>query len=180
MNEHERRKPRSLVLSPQQCQSTEIGGWLAAMNDSRGRTERAVAGILPQELEWVGPHHRNTIGTLLYHIAAIELDWLYAEVLEEEFPADCASWFPQDVRGEDGELSVITGESLDHHADRLGYVRGHFNRTFERFSLAEFERVRQLEAYDVSPRWVIHHLLQHEAEHRGQIATLRLLYKERT
>ena len=39
--------------------------------------------------------------------------------------------------------------------------------------LDEFRRVRRLEAYDVTPEWVVHHLLQHEAEHRGQIALLR-------
>jgi len=35
-------------------------------------------------------------------------------------------------------------------------------------SLSEFRRVRHLDDYDVTPEWVIHHLLQHEAGHRGQ------------
>ena len=39
------------------------------------------------------PSSRNTIGTLLYHIAAIELDWLHSEILEREFPGDFRTWF---------------------------------------------------------------------------------------
>jgi hypothetical protein len=27
--------------------------------------------------------------------------------------------------------------------------------------------------YDVTPEWVLHPLLQHEAEHRGQISDMR-------
>jgi uncharacterized damage-inducible protein DinB len=38
---------------------------------------------------------------------------------------------------------------------------------------ADFRRLRHLPKYDVSPEWVLHHLLQHEAEHRGQINLLK-------
>jgi uncharacterized damage-inducible protein DinB len=40
-------------------------------------------------------------------------------------------------------------------------------------ALPEFRRVRSLTHYDVTPEYVLHHLMQHEAEHRGQIGTLR-------
>jgi uncharacterized damage-inducible protein DinB len=33
--------------------------------------------------------------------------------------------------------------------------------------------VRSLAEYDVTPEWVLHHMMQHEAEHRGQIGALR-------
>jgi uncharacterized damage-inducible protein DinB len=36
----------------------------------------------------------------------------------------------------------------------------------------EFSRPRSLPAYDVSPAWVLHHLAQHEAEHRGEIGSI--------
>lgn len=43
-------------------------------------------------------------------------------------------------------------------------------------SVADFHTVRVCERYDVSPAWVLHHLLQHEAEHRSHIAWLRDTY----
>jgi hypothetical protein len=39
--------------------------------------------------------------------------------------------------------------------------------------LIEFRRLRSLPRYDVSPEWVLHHLAQHEAEHRSQIRMTR-------
>ena len=44
---------------------------------------------------------------------------------------------------------------------------------FQAMTLAEFRRVRSFEHYDVTPEWVLHHLIQHEAEHRGQIGSIR-------
>ena len=39
--------------------------------------------------------------------------------------------------------------------------------------LADFRRVRSREVADITPDWTLYHLLQHEAEHRGEIAVLR-------
>lgn len=35
-----------------------------------------------------------------------------------------------------------------------------------------YQHLRQLSDYDVTPEWVLHHLTQHEALHRGQLLTL--------
>jgi hypothetical protein len=40
-------------------------------------------------------------------------------------------------------------------------------------SVEDFHMPRAGETLDVSPAWVIHHLLQHEAEHRAHIAWVR-------
>ncbi len=56
---------------------------------------------------------------------------------------------------------------------RLKTVRARLLQVFQGMSLPDFRRARQLPEYDVTPEWVLHHLMQHEAEHRGQIGTLR-------
>jgi uncharacterized damage-inducible protein DinB len=38
----------------------------------------------------------------------------------------------------------------------------------------DLRRPRFVEQYEVTPEWIFHHLMQHEAEHRGQIGELRL------
>lgn len=38
---------------------------------------------------------------------------------------------------------------------------------------ADFHRGRAGEDYDITPEWALYHLMQHEAEHRGQIMELR-------
>ena len=169
---------RELILSSVTCEAPEVGVWLAALSDCRARTLKALVGMRSDEMDWVCPMSRNTIGTLLYHIAAIELDWLHSEILEREFPGDFRTWFPHDVRDAQGNLAIVSGDSAQQHEERLRYVRNKLVGALSVMSLSEFGRVRHLEPYDVTPRWVVHHLLQHEAEHRGQIAILRHRFKD--
>jgi uncharacterized damage-inducible protein DinB len=41
----------------------------------------------------------------------------------------------------------------------------------------EFVRVRSFKDYQVTPQWTIHHLMQHEAEHRGEITSILEAYQ---
>jgi len=169
---------RELILPSVTCEAPEVGVWLAALSDCRARTLETLRGMRSDEMDWVCSVSRNTIGTLLYHIAAIELDWLHSEILEREFPGDFRTWFPHDVRDAQGNLAIVSGDSAQRHEERLRYVRNKLVEALSVMSISEFGRVRHLEPYDVTPRWVVHHLLQHEAEHRGQIAILRHRFKD--
>lgn len=132
-----------------------------------------IESIDPDEIDADFPFTDYTIGTLLYHIAAIEIDWLYAELLEQEFPSDFNDWFPHAVRDRKGNLNKVTGESLERHLGRLVYVRDKLRSALLNMSSDEYLRVRQLEEYDVNAEWVMMHLLQHEPEHIGQIKIMR-------
>src|SRR5438874_1251118 len=80
----------------------EIGRGLWMMEDTRRRTKEALELLSQPVIDWQATDRDNTIGTVLYHISAIELDWLYTEVLEQEVPPDLAALFPYDVREEHG------------------------------------------------------------------------------
>jgi uncharacterized damage-inducible protein DinB len=164
-----------LVVEVMEGYAPEIGRWLGAMEDTRQRTKERLEGLRPELIDWGTAEVENSIGTLLYHIAAIEIDWLYCEVLQQEFPPEVVALFPYDVRDEQGRLTVVKGLSLPEHLHRLDTTRAIFLKSFVGMTTEEFRRVRQLKSYDVTPEWVIHHLMQHEAEHRGHIGTARLL-----
>jgi len=163
---------RTLVIEPVAASDPTIASCLGALEDSRARTLTLLADTDPGAIDWVRDDE-NTIGTLLYHVAAIEADWLYAEVLEQPFPPDIIDLFPYDVRETDGRLTPVGGRSLDQHIALLKSVRSRLLTAFQPMSLGDFRRARQLPDYDVTPEWVVHHLMQHEAEHRGQIGLLR-------
>jgi uncharacterized damage-inducible protein DinB len=152
----------------------EIGRLIWMLEDTRRRTRETLEGVSEDILEWTPDPTTNSIGALLYHLAAIEADWLYVEVLEAPtFPPDLVALFPEEVRDEAGRLVTARGMSLGDHLERLRAVREHLLAGFRGMSLAEFRRVRELPDYSVTPEWVLHHLMQHEAEHRGQIGLLR-------
>jgi uncharacterized damage-inducible protein DinB len=151
----------------------EIGAALWALEDCRARTLHTLSVVTDVMLDRESPHGGNSIGTLLYHIAAIEADWLFTEILEREFAPEVRDHFPIDVRDAQGRLSRVRGLSLEDHRNRLRAVRTALLTSLQEMSADDFRRARRLADYRVTPEWVLHHLAQHEAEHRGQIADLR-------
>ena len=165
-----------LIIEPLAGYEPEIGQALWMLEDTRRRTLKTLDGLDPAALDWMPSGGHNTIGALLYHIAVIEADWLYVEVLETAFPSEIEALFPYAVRDDAQLLSAVRGVPLDEHLARLAAVRRALLTAFQNMRLEEFQRVRHFpDQYDVTPAWVLHHLMQHEAEHRGQIGELRSL-----
>lgn len=166
---------RRLVIEALDAAEPEIGRSLWALEDARGRTKDALAGIAPATLDWngAGAAESNSIGSLLYHIAAIEADWLYVEVLEQPVPARLQALFPADVRDDRGHLARLRDRDLTAYYRILDATRAELLAAFRAMTLAAYRRARRLPDYDVTPEWVLHHLMQHEAEHRGQLMVVR-------
>jgi uncharacterized damage-inducible protein DinB len=158
----------NLNLEPLNGYAENIGQWLSALQDARQRTMEVLDGIEPEWLDVTLEDEEESIGTILYHIAAIETSWLYTEVLETNFPPGIAALFPHDVRDDEGKLMPVT-DTMQNHLDRLKIVREKLLEGFSRMSQKEFVTTKQFEEYEVSPVYVLHHLMQHEAEHRSQI-----------
>jgi uncharacterized damage-inducible protein DinB len=167
---------RQLIIEPLPGCDPDIGRLLWMMEDTRRRTRRTLEGIDQHAIDWQPQYTGgNSIGTLLYHIAAIELDWLATEIMENNVDKSIWEWFPHDVRDTAGSLTVVSGLTLDEHYARLDAVRALLLDSLKPMTLAEFRRPRSLPDYDVSPEEVLHHLMQHEAEHRGEIGMVRAM-----
>ena len=117
----------------------------------------------------------NAIGTLLYHIALIEMDWLYADLLCRPFPEYVIAEFPQDHRLPDGRLTPMAGVPLTEHLGRLQRTRAWFLRELKGMTLHEWRRLRAPEGadYQATPEWIVYHLIEHEAGHAYQISQMR-------
>lgn len=151
-----------------------VGALFSMMEDCRERTLHEVGRLDPASLDTATSWNGNTIGSLLYHIAAIELDWLYSDVLQSEFPPGTEGWFPYDVREDDGRLTAVTGEALDRHLDRLAWVRALTQDQLQTLSDGDLGSSRSGgDDWSMTVEWILHHLIQHEAEHRGQLAEIR-------
>jgi DinB family protein len=168
------RTPREhLVLDPI-ADDPEVGRWLAALEDGRRDTLRELETVRPEMLDWRPDAPSNSIGTLLYHIALVEASWLLEDIFEGDPGPD---WLPALLPFEDrdgtGRLILVDGEVLETHLARLAAVRTLLLERLRPMANADFHRPRRLPDYDAAPDWVVHHLLQHEAEHRSHIAWLR-------
>ena len=165
---------RELLILEPIADAPEVGRWLSALDDGRRDTIRELDDVTDAMLDQQPPGAPNSIGTLLYHIALIELDWLLVDML---FLAGGEPWpeelVPYTDREGEGTLTVVRGETLATHLERLAAIRAMVHERVAPMSVEEFHAPKAGESIDVSPAWVIHHLLQHEAEHRAHIAWVR-------
>ena len=103
----------------------------------------------------------------------MEADWLFTDILQEPIPEPIANDLSHEDRDNLGRLIHIGEETAVALLSRLDAVRSELKTSYSTMDYADFMRLRHLPKYDVSPEWVLHHLLQHEAEHRGQINLLK-------
>jgi hypothetical protein len=151
----------------------ELGRWLAALEDGRRDTLRELERVAPEMVDWYPDAPLNSIGSLLYHIALIEADWVVNEILELGDDPELSRLLPWPDRDADGHLTRVDGQPLAAHLERLAGVRAFVLERLRPMTNDDFHRVRQLEPYDVAPDWAVHHIIQHEAEHRSHVAWLR-------
>jgi uncharacterized damage-inducible protein DinB len=154
----------------------EIARWLWVFADTRRRTLEVLDGFDESRIDEPGPGG-NSIGTILAHIAIIETDWLYVEILGEDYPDDLLALLPPDVRDEQGHLLATPGVPLADYLHMLTAVRARLVERVGALSPEDLYRVRSLPPYDVNPEWVLNHLVQHEAEHRAEISITRALFE---
>jgi uncharacterized damage-inducible protein DinB len=94
-------------------------------------------------------------------------------VQTDVLPPEVAEMLCFETRTSDGRLTAVNGRSLEEHLHVLDRARHYLLETFRQMDLADFRRVRHFENYSCTPEWVLHHLIQHETEHRGQIMSIR-------
>jgi len=158
---------RQLQINPLDGYDSEIGRWMWALQDVRRRyTQRLVK--------------ENAIGSLLYHIALVEIGWLYRDVKQmTELPPSVKSYFPFPSREPDrNHLTRVLGMPLAEHVGRLDRSREVFLRELEEIPLDEWRRLRRPPDfeevnYEVTPEWAVFHLVEHEAGHAFQISSLK-------
>jgi uncharacterized damage-inducible protein DinB len=166
-----------LIVQPLAGYPQAIGAGLWRLQDERERTLEALKDLPHTALDWQAAGLQNSIGTLLYHIAAIEIDWLYSEVLQADWTPEMEALYCYPVRNDEGRLYPVMNVRLKDHLARLEKTRQYLLDGFKEITLEDYRTPRNLPDYDVTPEWVIHHLIHHEAEHRGEILTIRTLYK---
>jgi uncharacterized damage-inducible protein DinB len=142
---------QQLIIDPFAGYDPLVGRWLWLLTDLRRRTL-----------------------DVLYHIVAVELDWLYVEILERpDYGPEVTALLPYEMREPSGRLMPVENEDLQQHLARLAASRQLLLDALRPMTADDFYRVRHLDPYDVTPEWVLYHLIEHEAGHRGEIGELR-------
>ncbi len=152
----------------------EIGRQLWALEEVRRRTLDLVKGVGQATLDWEGSDgHDNAIGSLLYHIALVEAEWTFVDILGQDLPASVQVDLPYPAEDAAEKLTRVLGVGLDQHRKRLDLSRRLLLDEVRPMSLDEWRRPRYPAGRtdrQATPEWIVFHLIEHEAGHAFQIS----------
>jgi uncharacterized damage-inducible protein DinB len=176
---------------PKRRRSAEVASFLEQLDDLNRRLVEDLRGIGAAELAWQPKRGMNTIGMLLAHMAIVEVFWTLVaferstpEALEQALGLgidDDGMPLPPDGAPPRG----LRGRSLRWYAGHLARARAFSRRSFAglgpRGLEREVERTRRRDGQRsrVNLRWILYHVLEHQAGHHGQILLLRHQYRDR-
>ena len=169
---------RRRVLTPHPGLSTGIGYYLGGMEEVRSQVNFAVKAI-PDDLigkpPFLGAH---SIGGLVLHIGEAEWFWMQMVVgghaLTEEYKK-APYWDVLD----DVDRVARDGFTTEFCLKEIEKIRNQTRDRLFSYNDKDLERIisfeRNGETSEYSLRWILHRLIDHEAQHKGQIFMLKRL-----
>jgi uncharacterized damage-inducible protein DinB len=160
----------------------QIGYYLSGMEEVREQLRKAVKDLSNEEISAKFTPNAHSIGQLILHNAEAEWWWIKCvaagEELDEEEAKREAFW---DVLLDENFASK--NYSAEFCIDAADKVRATCLETLKNFEDEDLEKYFGWNKHDgtrieKSLRWILHHLIDHEAQHKGQILMLKRLLRD--
>lgn len=166
---------RQINLAPAEGFTTGIGRYVTMLEDVRERTKKYVQGFSSDQLSWHPNSRVESVGTLLLHIAACECSYIQEDIVRQPMGEEWVIAFP--IRFDKPQLS---GKNLSFYIDKLDEIRRDSLNVLRDLSDADLKRIvipldpgEGNESVEYSIEWILYHLVEHEAHHKGQIALMK-------
>ncbi len=166
------------TLTPVPGFTTEVGFYLSGMEEVREQLREAVEGMSDDLIGHPAIPGAHSIGALVLHIGEAEWYWMQCVVSGQQVTDQirCASYWDvlKDPQGFAGK-----GYSTELCLKEIKQLREQTCEILAAFNDSDLERVfsfeRRGKTIEPSLRWILHHLIDHEAQHKGQILMLKRL-----
>ena len=166
------------TLTPVDGVPKQIGYYLAGMEEVRAQLREAVSKLTNAETHRKLRPDTHSIAQLILHCGEAEWWWIQCVVNGQDIDDELEASFFWDVLEEGNEpLTTVAAAECIEEIDRIS---GLTKDLLEGFSDGDLDRVFVKKRPDglrleKSLRWILHHLTDHEAQHKGQILMLKRL-----
>ena len=172
------------VIEPLAGVPKEIGFYLAEMNEVREQLREAVSDLTREQMAQPATEGAHSIGALVLHIGEAEWYWIECVIGGHKLTyedRESAFW---DVL-KDKEKFRRQNLSTEDCLRIVGEIREGTKRKLASLDDDDldgklFYMERREKKCEFSLRWILHHLVDHEAQHKGQILMLKRLLTGRT
>ena len=163
------------TLTPVEGAPEQIGFYLAGMEEVRGQLRDAVAELSDEVAHAKLRDDTHSIVQLILHCGEAEFWWIQC-VVNGRDPSDAPSYW--DVLKEGNESSK--GFSAQTAVAEIDLLSTKTRQLLSGFSDEDLDKYYERKGsdgnvYSRSLRWILHHLIDHEAQHKGQILMLKRL-----
>jgi uncharacterized damage-inducible protein DinB len=166
------------TLAPAINVSPNIGFLLGGMEEVRGQLREAVELIPDEEVARPAVAGAHPIGALVLHIGEAEWWWMNCVIRGHELTDEDRRQSYWDVL-KDAEGFAAKHYSASYCLRKIDGIREETRGFLASLSDDDLENVyshtRGERTMEASLRWILHHLIDHEAQHKGQILMLKRL-----
>jgi uncharacterized damage-inducible protein DinB len=169
------------TLAPVAGFAGELAFYLGSLEELRNRLRQATADLTADELTARAFPSAHQIGNLILHIGEAEAGWIWQIIAGKELSEEekkFVHWndtterdFVEKAYSAADCLEIIDRISRKSRELLIGLTDADLDKIFG------YRRDNGQKA-EVTLRWVLVHLLDHEAVHRGQISMLKRLLRE--
>lgn len=157
----------------------EIGFFLASLEKIRSEWRESVKDLTKQELAAKILPDVQPIGTLIMHIAETEHYWIQEIVCGKPLTDEIIDLLHHDLWFKDFAAEDLSIADCLEAVEKIHFMT---REALAKFTVDDVDKVfiRKQENGEshFSLRWVFTHLLQHDAEHQGQIMMIKRLVKK--
>ena len=169
------------IVEPVAGFSGELGCYLSGLEELRARLRKTVSDLTNEELAQRAFPNAHQIGNLILHLGEAEAGWILQNVVEKEIDEETKKfvhWCDTTERD-----FAEKGYSAKECLERIDEISQMSREILAKFTDADLDKFFGYNRDDgkrieVTLRWVLIHLIDHEAVHRGQISMLKRLLRE--
>jgi uncharacterized damage-inducible protein DinB len=168
------------ILAPLPGFSGELAFYLAGWEELRNLLRKTAADLMPEELAARAFPNAHQIGNLILHLGESEAGWIWQIIAQRDLTDDekkFTHWYDTTER-DFAEKNYGAAECLE----RIDEISRRSRAILAGLSDADLDRFfgyeREGKRVEVTLRWVLIHLIDHEAVHRGQISMLKRILRE--
>ncbi|MDY7394548.1 DinB family protein [Aureibaculum sp. 2210JD6-5] len=149
--------------------STQIGNMVSMLEDLKSRITRRIANLNQEETDFLLDEDANRIGALIYHLAATEKYYQLYTFENRGFKKDEEKWSTALSLGENAR-GKLKDKPIDYYLDIWDEVRKETLRLLKTKDDKWFEA--NVKGSSMNNHWAWYHVMEHQANHMGQIALI--------
>ena len=148
------------------------------MEEVREQLRETITGMTEEQICLRAVPGAHSIGALVLHIGEAEWWWIQCNVSGHKLTDEDRRAPYWDVL-KDPDAFAGKGCSADFCLQQIDRIREQTRATLASLDDADLERIfsfeRRGQTHEQSLRWILHRLIAHEAQHKGQILMLKRL-----